>query len=544
MAPGVLGPTTRTSTVVYQHGLKININGAGSRSNLFLLDGTDVGDLYNNGLGSAAGTFLGIEAVREFRVMTNAYPAAYGGVGGGLVSIVTRSGSNTPHGSAFEFLRNDAFDARNFFDASTPDLNRHQFGGSAGGAAVKDHLFYFATGEGLIERLGLTQVTTVPSNQAREGRLPDPRLPGALVTPSPAILPFLDLFPAPNGADFGGGLAVYSFPTSRDTNQGFGQLRVDVPLRSGNSAFARFTYDRATRFDPSSYPGLGTDWSSTSKFLTIEDTQTLGASATNVSRFSYSSTAIGQIDRTLDLISPDLSAIPGRPVPELVIGGMPPFGSLVSPQTQGNQRLFAWADDAALVKGPHLVKFGTLVERFRALVDYQLFWGGRATFADVAQFLQARPATMVIALPGADGARDLTTTQFGVYAQDELRVNAALTITGGVRWEFSTKPTDEQGRLVGLPDPVHDATLTSGTLLETRKRNIEPRVGFAWAPRGSGRTVVRGGFGVFYDINTLPYVWLTAGTNPPYFTQVTLAAPRFPQPIFPARIVPSVAVPQ
>ncbi|MBA2306219.1 MAG: TonB-dependent receptor, partial [Acidobacteria bacterium] len=198
LEPGVVSTTSRETKVLYQHGLKININGAGSRSNAFLLDGTSVADLYNNGLGSVAGTFLGLEAVREFQVLTNNYQASYGGVSGGVVSIITKSGSRDLHGSAFGTLRDGRLDAKNYFDSEKPEFWRRQSGFSIGGRVFHDRALFFATGEWLRESMGATQVTTVPSVAARNGQLPDPQRPGVTIAVDPLVAPFLDLFPLPN----------------------------------------------------------------------------------------------------------------------------------------------------------------------------------------------------------------------------------------------------------------------------------------------------------------------------------------------------------
>ena len=195
LEPGVVATTTRETSVLYQHGLKININGASSRSNAFLLDGTSVADLYNNGLGSVAGTFLGIEAVREFQVLTNAYDASHGGVSGGVISIVTKSGSRDVHGSAFATVRDASLDAKSYFDTSKPDFWRRQAGFSLGGPLLPHRAVFFATGEWLGESRGITQVTTVPSQLARSGQLPDPTRPGQTIAVNPLVQPFLDLFP-------------------------------------------------------------------------------------------------------------------------------------------------------------------------------------------------------------------------------------------------------------------------------------------------------------------------------------------------------------
>jgi hypothetical protein len=544
LEPGVVSTTSRETGVLYQHGLKININGATSRSNAFLLDGTSVADLYNNGLGSVAGTFLGLEAVRELQVLTNAFQASYGGVSGGVVSIITKSGSSELHGSAFGTFRDGRIDAKNYFDTEKPKFWRRQAGFSLGGPAVRDRAVFFFTGEWLRESMGLTQIATVPSLTARNGELADPQNAGSIVAVNPVVRPFLDLFPLPNGVDFGDGLAEYRFAATRPTRENFGQGRVDVDLGSRNSLFTRLTLDDARRVEPGNYPGADVDWDSTSGFLTIEDAHVLSDRIVNTARLSYSVTDLSQTDTTGRGLTEMLSVVPSRGMPHLVIGGMPAFGSLVSPHTRGRQRLLAVANDLAMSRGSHLLKIGALVERLDALIDFRIFWTGRYSFPSVLQFLQGRPSVLSLALPGSESLRELSSTQLGMYVQDDVKLSPTLTISAGLRWEFATAPREAEGRLVALPDPLHDTTPVIGTLLETERTNLAPRVGVVWMPARDAHMVIRAGGGIFYDINTLPFVAQTVGNNPPFYNQVTITNPGFPKPNLPASTVLSLGVPQ
>lgn len=537
---GVFATTNRNSTALYTHGTKLTINGAGPRSNAFLLDGTTTADFFNNGFGSVAGPVLGVDAVREFRVMTGGYGAVYGGVAGGIVSIVTKSGTNSFRGSLFEFFRNDTLDARDYFDTEKPDFSRHQFGFSVGGPIVSNRAFFFGTGEGLYERLGLTQVTTVPSVAARAGLLPDLTRPGATVAVSPSVKPYLDLFPLPNGRDFGDGLAEYSFAETEKSTEGFGQVRVDHTITPSLTLFGRYTVDDASKNEPARYPGLPIDWNSRFHFVTIQGDQVIGDRLVNTMRFGFSRTTVAQTDAGPRNASPSLAVIPGRPLPQLQIGGMPNFGTLTASETRATQNVYSIADELIMSGSRHLVKVGGLIERYDAASDYQFFWGGRYTFPSVQRFLQARPSVMLISLPGSDSFREIASTQFGVHAQDEFRVSSNLTLNAGVRWEFSTEPTEARDLLVGLHDPLHDTDVTVGTLFRNHKANVGPRLAFSWRPLS--RTVVSGGAGRFFDIKTLPYVAQLLN-NPPYFHQVTIANPAFPNTSFGADVPPSLSVP-
>src|SRR6266478_7156676 len=208
LQPGVNAVSTGGNDPVGGRTPKISINGARPEQSSFLLDGTDINDVYNKTPGSVGGVLLGVEAVLEFRVLTNSYSSEFGRSAGGVVNAVTRSGTNQFHGSLFEFLRNSKLDAKNFFDPASqpiPAFKRNQFGGVAGGPIRTDKTFFFGAFESLIDRLGVTGVTSVPTLAARQGTLPSGQ-----VKVNSAIRPFLDtLLPPPNGRDLGGGVGQY-----------------------------------------------------------------------------------------------------------------------------------------------------------------------------------------------------------------------------------------------------------------------------------------------------------------------------------------------
>ena len=224
LQPGVVAYTHRDGGSVVAHGLATSINGQDPRSNVYLLDGTPQNDFTNGPAGSAAGTALGVETIREFRVEANSYGAEFGRNFGGQINAVSKSGTNSFHGSLYEFHRNDNLDARNFFDGSQkPEFKRNQFGGSFGGPIKPDRTFFFFGYESLRENLGQTIRTVVPDINARNGILPT----GGNVTVNSAVKPYLDEFPLPNGANLGGGLAEYNFGFNRQIAQHFLQGRVD-----------------------------------------------------------------------------------------------------------------------------------------------------------------------------------------------------------------------------------------------------------------------------------------------------------------------------
>ncbi len=246
LQPGVVAYPHRDGGSVVAHGLGISVNGQDPRANVYLLDGTLQNDFTNGPAGSAAGTALGMDGVREFRVEANAYSAEFGRNSGGQINVLTKSGSNDFDGSLFEYHRNDALDAKNYFDtAGKPDFHRNQFGGSVGGPLQRNRTFFFLNYEALIERLGRTISTVVPDDNARLGILPT----GA-VGVNPAVAPFLAEFPRANGPLLGQGLAVYNFPFAQTLDQQFVQGRFDLNAGSNHQLFARYTFDDANQYLP------------------------------------------------------------------------------------------------------------------------------------------------------------------------------------------------------------------------------------------------------------------------------------------------------
>jgi hypothetical protein len=198
-------------------GMQLTIGGTRPQGNNYRLDGISINDYSNGGPGSVLGILLGVEAVQEFSVVTNSAPASYGRTSGGVINSITRSGTNAIHGSAYEFLRNSALDARNFFDTtqSPPPFRRNQFGADAGGPIIKRKFFVFGDYEGIRQLLSTTTVDIVPSVAARTGHLTE-----GTISVDPRVQPYLALYPLPNGP-VKGDTGEYIIPTPQNTNEDF-----------------------------------------------------------------------------------------------------------------------------------------------------------------------------------------------------------------------------------------------------------------------------------------------------------------------------------
>jgi hypothetical protein len=532
LQPGVLAFPHRDTGSVVAHGMGASVNGQDPRANVYLLDGTLMNDFTNGPAGSAAGTTLGLETVREFRVEANAYGAEFGRAAGGQVNVITKSGTNDLHGSAWEFHRNDALDARNHFDtAGKPDFARNQFGATLGGPLRKDRTFFFVGYEGLREDLGRTISTVVPDRDARQGILPDPVRPGATLTVpvSPAVQPYLDAFPLPNGANLGGGLAAFSFPFEQQVDQDFFQARLDHAVSDRGQAFVRYTFDRADQRLPTDFPQFPRTFVSRNQFATGEYRHVISGSSMATVRLGWSRTRVGQeVEANLAGVAP---FVPGRDLMgDIDIGGIPRFGPQSSVNVNLRQDVWSLAGDFTHGSGRHLLKAGLVAERYRDREFNPTFSLGIFTFPNLETFLRNRPQRFIGLTPEGDLDREWTFTFMGAYAQDEVRLARNLTVTGGLRYEFATLPAEAQGRDINLTDLLAPE-VTVGDLYDNPGGSLSPRVGFAWDLTGDGRTAVRGGYGLYFNTNNQQNLIVTI-TNPPFTPRPVIINPVFPTPDF------------
>src|SRR5262245_33198582 len=301
---GVTAALAAGSDVVGGRTPKISINGARPEQNNFLLDGTDINNTYNKTPGSVGGVLLGVEAVLEFQVLTNAYSAEFGKSAGGVINAVTRAGTNDFHGSAFEFLRNSALDAKNYFDRKSdpiPPLKRNQFGGVLGGRIRRDKTFFFAAYESLIERLGITGLTSVPDDNARLGMVPG-QTPFTVNSQSAILVE--RLFPRANGKNLGGGVAEYFFSRTQPTDEHLIQGRIDHHFSERDTLFGRYTFDngKVNRWSNSTPPDSSTKERSRNQYVTIEQQHTFSPVLLNTLRVGFNrSTQQAQSVRTVEL---------------------------------------------------------------------------------------------------------------------------------------------------------------------------------------------------------------------------------------------------
>ncbi len=527
LQPGVIAYPSRDGGSVVAHGLGMSINGQDYRSNVYLLDGTLNNDFTNGPAGSAAGTALGVESIQEFRVESNAYGAEFGRNFGGQINVLTKSGSNTLRGSAYEYLRDDAMDAANYFDVNgKPDFSRNQFGGALGGPIVRDRLFYFIGYEALRENLGKTISSFVPDDNARAGTLPD-----GPVTINPAIVPYLNAIPRANGANIGSGLATHTFNFDQTLDQHFFQGRLDYQRGAAHQFFGRYTFDDADQRLPTDYPAFPRSFISTNQFATLEYRNVVSARTFQTFHFGYSRTRIGQnVEANLDTTLPPF--VTGRAlVGDIDIGGMQRFGPQSSANLRLAQNVYSGQYDITHARGAHLFKAGGVVERYRDFMTNPTFSLGIYTFSNLRNFLTNTPLRFVGLGPTGDIDRDWPWTYFAAYAQDNFQITPRVSVTAGLRYEGTTMPLDTGGRDSALRT-LTDSAATVGQLYDNPSTaNLSPRVGAAWDVLGDGSTAIRGGYGLYYNTNNQQNLIVTV-TNPPSTPRFVIANPTFPVPPF------------
>jgi len=492
-------------------GNQLSVSGTRPTQNNYRLDGISFNDYTNGAPGGVLGALSGVDAIQEFSVLTTNYSAEYGKTSGGVINAITRSGTNQFHGDAYEFLRNSALDARNYFDGpNVPPFRRNQFGGAIGGPIVKDKTFFFFNYEGLRQSLSSTQVDIVPSLNARQGILSSGK-----VTVDPAVVPYLQFWHVPNGTVLpGGDTANYNVVTKQTGSGNFYTARVDHQFSSKDILSATFLYDKTQLSNPDPLNNETFFNSNSRPFGSLEETHIFSPQLTNSVRFGYSRnranilTAPGANPLATEA---SLGSIPGQPAPFISVPGISTFFGGVDgfPNFTFGWNSFQGYDDAFLTRGTHSIKFGFAVERMQSNNLFHFFDDGNFVFPSLSAFLTNQPIVFSATIPSSATPRNIRETLLGGYIQDDWRFRPNLTFNLGLRYEMTTIPTEADGRQASLKS-MTDSQITVGASYFNRNpttKNFEPRIGFAWDPLHDGKTSLRGGFGLF-DVLPLPYEFL------------------------------------
>ncbi len=560
LAPGT-APEPQGSASSSRGDFALTVNGAREDFNGFLLDGVYNVDPKLN----TPGVRPPVDGIREFQVLTSTYDASFGRNAGGQVNVITRSGGNRLSGSGYEFFRPRAFAARNQFAPAAepaPDYTRHQFGGTVGGPIVASRTFFFADYERTHLREGVTRVTNVPTAAERQGdfsqslfRAPRNPLtgqpfPGGVI-PSffqhPAGRALAALYPLPNRA-----IPSANYVSSPVRRDDIDQMdgRVDQSLDGGSRLTARYSLSDRRLFEPFAgpgfavVPGFGTDVPRRGQNLSVSLTHTPRSRVVNDMRFGYSRVAIGVFAENTSTSNqsvglPALSSNPRDAGLSVVsIAGVSPLGhEYTTPQASASD-VFQVTDTATWSRGAHLFRTGGEWYGVRQNAYRDVQSRGFLTFVDQGYTGNAL-ADLLLGLPvvtgGArlDNPQNLRAQSWSLFVQDEWRARPALTISAGLRYDYAAPPFDADDRAnlydrrTGTLTAVGTSGLPRGGYAADRN-NISPRGGLAWSLGPEGRTVLRSGYGIYYNQGALA---TSEGLyfNPPYFNLgVYFPAPGLP----------------
>jgi hypothetical protein len=527
LAPGVVPATAGANPD--------NINGARPDHVNYLLDGsTNIERRGHTGVSTPS-----IDAIQEYKIITNGFSAEYGRLGGGVISVALKNGTNRFHGALYDFLRNDDLDARGFFDPQVPALKRNQFGGVLNGPIVRNKVFFLFSYEGLRARQQQTSVTRVPTQAERAGTFATPirnpltgaafpgnAIPAAQISPIAAnILPY---FPLPNRA----GTLNYVTLAGVQTTSNDEIAKIDYQLRAGDQLSGRYLSndnDGTNPFRADPIPGFGSHRNTRNQQWGISETHIFSPALINEARLAYVRANFGEVSvnagKNLAAAAGIQGVAGGYGLPSFSVSGYATVGDPINLPDTWTDNEYAASDTLSLLRGAHSIRMGGDYQRSQHFNDFAAYAGGLLAFNGALSGNAL--ADLLLGLPAATERQVgtnksyLFSNYFGFFVQDDWKITPRLTLNLGLRWDVNQPPAEKfdhwsnfivsAGRSVQAGTPGYERAL-----METHYRNFSPRVGFAYRLDSKGATVLRGGYGIFttFDLQYTLYQLLGATAYP------------------------------
>ena len=523
--PGISGSPDQITDSPGSFG-EFSMNGSRGRSNNFLLDGTDMNDGYRNdpsineaGVFGDPATILPIDAVAELRVLSN-YEPEYGRNSGAIINIVTKSGTNGLHGTALEYFRSNKLDARNYFNfAPNPKSSFHnnQFGGSLGGPIVKDKTFFFLDYEGQRETGGLNSLNCVPDPAVISATEASIVSGGGTVSPTMTALLNRNPWPVPNiagAASDASGCTSPNLSTTTNFRNSIDSViaKIDHNFNARNMLTGRYYFGNSDQSFPLALqgggvlPGYNTSTPTRVQLVSLSYVKIVNAQQVNEARLGWNRFAEGFFPQDQSFNPASIGMDTGVSaynfgLPHISVGNFSVLGAAASVPRQRVDQNWHFIDNYSWNRGRHAIKFGYEFRRTTIANIVDTNFRGKLSFDDLKFFLEGIPS-------GGSQAQGYTNrhgfeNSHGFYVQDSFRWTNRLTVNFGTRWDYFGV-VGEKNNLFYRFDPVTDSTVQVGTngisgLYNPDHNNFAPRVSFAYDLTGKGKTVVRAGWGVFYD---------------------------------------------
>jgi hypothetical protein len=541
--PGAINFVLKSAQTSTSNGNTFSVAGRRPAENLVLMNGIEYTGSSQLAItpGGVSGDLLGIDAVREFNVLTDTYGAEYGKRSGAQVDVVTQSGSNSLHGTLFEFLRNSAVDARNYFSQgpTAPPFEQNQFGGALGGPLKKDRWFLFGNYEGFRQALTQSSVSIVPDALARTGSVPNSAGVETHVAGPPVMLQYMSYWPQPNGAELllangnPSGIALSNNSPKQYIREDFGTMRTDYNLGNRDVLSGAYTIDDGYSLVPLADPLFASASTLRMQVASLQETHIFSPNALNIARVGFSRAGFALNSTPLTSFAPSLDFVTGLGPGGIVIGGGVSTTSGNSTVTSAgpnnaagvfnHRNLFTYADDVKISKGIHQLSFGAWFQRIQDNENAASRTLGQAAFGTLTTFLQGTVSSFQVVPTATElGWRSLLGAW---YVEDIFKVKRNLTVRAGIRHEFNSGWNEAQGRAANYDLNSSGVLMTNpviGSSVYTQnnaKLLFSPRVGLAWDVFGNGTTAVRAGFGTYYsEIDDLAFL---LNSLPPYNGSLT-----------------------